>query len=97
MTMIEIFRDTLSTLPVDLKIVKEKELNSKWKLTLEFNKIQTTTELSKLCAPNEANSCCWKTVATAMSSLYIKLGDLQKAQLWLNALLDKSLITVDNA
>lgn len=97
MTMIEIFKDMLSALPIKLKIIKEKELSSKWKLTLEFRECQTTAELSKLCAPNEATNSCWRTVATAMSSLYIKLGDLQKAQLWLDALHDKKLITSDNA
>lgn len=42
MTMLEIFRDMLSTLPVDLKIIKAREFNAKWKLTLEFKKVQTT-------------------------------------------------------
>lgn len=97
MTMIDIFKKTLSELPVELEILKAKEFGSKWKLTMGFRGTQTSVELSKACTPNEAENYCWQVVATAMSSLYMNLGDLQKARLWLNSLNNKSLITADNA
>lgn len=93
MTMLDIFQKTIEEAPVDLRILSVKEGSVKSKLVVECSGQKTTIELSNTCTPKEEQTYCWQVLATAMSSIYIGAGDLEKGRLWLDAWHDKSLIT----
>lgn len=96
MTMLDIFRETVAALPVELNIVSVKNGYSKTKVVLEHGGITTWVDLHKTCAPGEERKYCWQVAACAMSAIYLTGGDLQKAELWMEAMQDKSLITAEN-
>jgi hypothetical protein len=81
MDMLEIFKSVM----IDgMEIVKTKELANKYKVTLKFKGSENTIELNKTCAPTYEISYCKGAVATALSSIYINLGDFENARKWLD-------------
>ena len=80
-SMIDIFKKELQD---GMEIVKCKEMANVYKITLSYNGMTGTCELSKMCAPNAEKSLCRKSIDTAISSMYINAGNLTEAKLWLD-------------
>lgn len=81
--LIDIFKETVSNLPIDLKIIKEEDFDSKRRvLTLELNGAQVFYRISKKkCVPYKDYSWWWG-IGTCVGGLYTKLGDEKKANAW---------------
>lgn len=97
MTMIDIFKETIKELPVELTIKTVKESYGKWKLTVKLGDDETTVELRKTCSPGEERNYCWQVAATAISTVFFYREDYKRAKLWLDAMSDRSIITAENA
>lgn len=80
-SMIDIFKKELQD---GMEIVKCKEMANVYKITLSYNGMTGTCELSKMCAPNAEKSLCRKSIDTAISGMYINAGNLTEAKLWLD-------------
>ena len=80
-SMIEIFKKRLQ---YGMEIVKCKEMANVYKITLSYDGMTGTCELSKMCAPNAEKSLCRKSIDTAISGMYINAGNLTEAKLWLD-------------
>ena len=80
-SMIDIFKKELQD---GMEIVKCKEMANVYKITLSYNGMTGTCELSKMCAPNAEKSLCRKSIDTAISSMYINAGNFTEAKLWLD-------------
>ena len=80
-SMIDIFKKELQD---GMEIVKCKEMANVYKITLSYNGMTGTCELSKMCAPNAEKSLCRKSIDTAISGMYINAGTLTEAKLWLD-------------
>ena len=80
-SMIDIFKKELQD---GMEIVKCKEMANVYKITLSYNGMTGTCELSKMCAPNAEKSLCRKSIDTAISGMYINAGNLTDAKLWLD-------------
>ena len=81
MNMLDIFK---SVLVEGMEIVKVKELANKYRITLTFKGLKNTIELNKTCVPSYEIFYCKGAVATALSSIYINLHDLDNASKWLD-------------
>lgn len=81
MDMIDAFKDTLQS---GMIISKCKELSNKYKITLEYNGMQGSCELNKLCSPGNEKSLCMQAINTAISSMYIDNENIQEAKAWLH-------------
>lgn len=81
MDMLDVFKDTLQS---GMIISKCKELSNKYKITLEYNGMQGSCELNKLCSPGNEKSLCMQAINTAISSMYIDNGNIQEAKAWLH-------------
>lgn len=97
MTMLDIFKETIKELPVELTLKAAKESNAKWKLTVTMGDDETTVELRKTCAPGEERNYCWQVAATAISTVYFYREDYKRAKLWMDAMSDRDIITAENA
>ena len=80
-SMIDIFKKELQD---GMEIVKCKEMANVYKITLSYDGMTGTCELSKMCAPNAEKSLCRKSIDTAISGMYINAGNLTEAKLWLD-------------
>ena len=80
-SMIDIFKKELQD---GMEIVKCKEMANVYKITLSYDGMTGTCELSKMCAPNAEKTLCRKSIDTAISGMYINAGNLTEAKLWLN-------------
>lgn len=80
-SMIDIFKKELQD---GMEIVKCKEMANVYKITLSYNGMTGTCELSKMCTPNAEKSLCRKSIDTAISGMYINAGNLTEAKLWLD-------------
>ena len=80
-SMIDIFKKELQD---GMEIVKCKEMANVYKITLSYDGMTGTCELSKMCAPNAEKSLCRKSIDTAISGMYINAGNLAEAKLWLD-------------
>lgn len=81
MSMIDIFKDTLQD---GMEIVKCKEMANVYKITLSYNGMIGTCDLSKMCTPKSEKSLCRKSIDTAISGMYINAGNLNEAKEWLD-------------
>lgn len=80
-SMVDIFKKELQD---GMEIVKCKEMANVYKITLSYDGMTGTCELSKMCAPNAEKSLCRKSIDTAISGMYINAGNLTEAKLWLD-------------
>lgn len=80
-SMIDIFKKELQD---GMEIVKCKEMANVYKITLSYDGMTGTCELSKMCAPNAEKSLCRKSIDTAISGMYINAVNLTEAKLWLD-------------
>lgn len=81
MSMIDIFKDTLQK---GMVITNCKELSNRYKITLMYEGMEGTCELNKMCVPNSERALCRKAIDTAISGMYINIGNLLEAKAWLN-------------
>ena len=81
MKMIDVLKNELKS---DMSIGTEKELNSKWKVTILYNGMQSTVDLPKVCTPGCEKEVCRKAIDTALSTMYINAGNLAEAKKWLD-------------
>lgn len=81
MDMINVLKKTLQN---GMEIIKYKELSNKYKITLGYKNMESSCELQKTCAPGKEIDVCKKTIDTAVSSMYINVGNFNEAQLWLH-------------
>lgn len=72
-----------SILPDGIEIKDIKELSNRYKLRISYRGMEASTELYKLCSPGEQVAVCQKAIDTAMSTMYMNIGDLKKAGEWL--------------
>lgn len=79
--MIDIFKETLQD---GMEIVKFKEMANVYKITLSYNGMIGTCDLSKMCAPKSEKSLCKQAINTAVSGMYINAGNLAEAKEWLD-------------
>ena len=79
-SMIDIFKKELQD---GMEIVKCKEMANVYKITLSYDGMTGTCELSKMCAPNSEKSLCRKSIDTAISGMYINAGNIIEAKSWL--------------
>lgn len=80
MSMVDIFKDTLQE---GMAIINCKELSNRYKITLAYEGMTGTCELSKMCSPNSERALCRKAIDTAISGMYINIGNLLEAKAWL--------------
>lgn len=80
-SMIDIFKNELQD---GMEIVKCKEMTNVYKITLSYDGMTGTCELSKMCVPNAEKSLCRKSIDTAISGMYINASNLTEAKLWLD-------------
>lgn len=81
MKMIDVLKRELKG---GMSISAEKELGSKWKVTIIFNEMQSTIDLPKTCTPGCEQEVCRKAIDTALSTMYVNTGNLTEAKKWLN-------------
>lgn len=67
-----------------MSISAEKELGSKWKVTISYSGMQSTIDLPKTCTPGCEQEVCRKAIDTALSTMYVNAGNLIEAKKWLN-------------
>ena len=79
--MIDVLKNELKR---DMSIGTEKELSSKWKVTILYNGMQSTIDLPKTCTPGCEKEVCRKAIDTALSTMYINAGNLTEAKKWLD-------------
>ena len=80
-SMIDIFKKELQD---GMEIIKCKEMANVYKITLSYDGMTGTCELSKMCVPDAEKSLCRKSIDTAVSGMYINVGNLTEAKLWLD-------------
>ena len=101
MTMLNVFMDVVSELPIDLVLLSTKEQGSKFKLEMEFRDKEDVgrcnIDLYKACAPGMERKYCWEVIATAISAMYLNDKKYEKAQKWFEARKDQSKIISENA
>ena len=83
MDMLSIMRERLIE---GLTIVKYKEYANKYVVTLAIGSKVTTVDLLKNCAPGYHNDIVDRAIWTALSSIYLNMGDLVTAKKWLDKL-----------
>lgn len=66
-----------------LKIASIKETNTKYHIVFEYEGERATADLPKTCAPGCQDAVADNTIKTAMSYIYFKRGDYEKAKEWL--------------
>ena len=81
MAMIDVFKDILQE---GMTITKCKEYANTYKITLEYKGMTGNCEVSKMCTPGNEKSLCMKSIDTAMSGMYINVGNLEEAKAWLD-------------
>ena len=81
MKMIDVLKNELKN---DMSIGTEKELSSKWKVTILYNGMQSTIDLPKTCTPGCEKEVCRKAIDTALSTMYVNAGNLTEAKKWLD-------------
>lgn len=81
MKMIDVLKNELKR---DMSIGTEKELSSKWKVTILYNGMQSTIDLPKTCTPGCEKEVCRKAIDTALSTMYVNAGNLTEAKKWLD-------------
>lgn len=81
MKMIDVLKNELKS---NMSIGTEKELSSKWKVTILYNGMQSTIDLPKTCTPGCEKEVCRKAIDTALSTMYINAGNLLEAKKWLD-------------
>ena len=81
MKMIDVLKNELKS---DMSIGTEKELSSKWKVTILYNGMQSTIDLPKTCTPGCEKEVCRKAIDTALSTMYVNEGNLAEAKKWLD-------------
>ena len=79
--MIDILKRELKS---GMAINAEKELSSKWKVTISYEGMQSAIDLPKTCTPGCEKELCRKVIDTALSTMYINAGNLAEAKKWLN-------------
>lgn len=81
MKMIDVLKNELKG---NMSIGTEKELSSKWKVTILYNGMQSTIDLPKTCTPGCEKEVCRKAIDTALSTMYVNKGNLAEAKKWLD-------------
>lgn len=92
--LIDVFKEMLLTLPVDVRVVKTEDHNSKWwGVTTEFNGTQHYTVIRKKeYTLGKAKKICWERIVFLMRCYYNQLGDDKKGKAWKAASSDRNLI-----
>jgi hypothetical protein len=67
-----------------MSINTEKEMCSKWKATISYDGMQSTVDLPKVCTPGCEKEVCRKAIDTALSTMYVNVGNLAEAKRWLD-------------
>lgn len=80
MKMIDILKQELKE---GMTIKDYKELSNKYKVSLSYNGMEASTELSKTCMPGCEKEVCRNAIDDAVSTMYVNAGDLVEARKWL--------------
>lgn len=67
-----------------MEIEKIKELSNEYRVTLKYKGMTGSCSVSKMCSPGNEKSLCMKSIDTAISGMYINVGNLAEAKAWLD-------------
>ena len=81
MKMIDILKRELKE---GMTIENDRELSDKYKLVIVYDGMKAPVVLSKTCAPECEKEVCRKAIDTALSTMYVNVGNLAEAKKWLN-------------
>lgn len=81
MKMIDILKQELKE---GMTIENDRELRDKYKLTIVYDGMYAPVVLYKTCAPGCEKELCRKVIDTAMSTMYVNVGNLAEAKKWLD-------------
>lgn len=81
MKMIDILKQELKE---GMTIENDRELSDKYKLTIVYDGMYAPVVLYKTCAPGCEKELCRKVIDTAMSTMYVNVGNLAEAKKWLD-------------
>lgn len=85
-TMLKLLKNNL---PEYLEIVNIKECSNKYIITFKYQNEYAKSELKKSCMLGHEEYTVLSTIVTVLSTIYINIGDIEKAKLWLNKLVEK--------
>lgn len=77
-----------SRLPSGLKVIKVKEMASKYEVVFSYCGLETTGYLPKACAPGYQDRVSDRTIFNAMSAFAFERGDLEDAKKWIDRALN---------
>lgn len=89
MNMMEILKGELKE---GMEIIKEKELNNKFKYTLTYAGMTGEGELVKTCTPSMEKQVCRKSIDEVITGMYFSMNDYANAKYWLNGMAWKEAI-----
>lgn len=78
----------MSRLPSGLKVVKVKDMPSKYKIIFSYHNLKTTGYLPKACTPGYQDRVSDRTIFNAMTAFALERGDLKEAKKWLDKTLE---------
>lgn len=67
-----------------MEIEKVKEMANEYRVTLKYKGMTGNCSVSKMCSPGNEKSLCMKSIDTAISGMYINVGNLAEAKAWLD-------------
>ena len=73
-----------SVLQNGMEIEKVKEMANEYRVTLKYKGMTGNCSVSKMCTPGNEKSLCMKSIDTAISGMYINVGNLAEAKAWLD-------------
>lgn len=80
-TMLDIFK---SKMPEGMHVTKEKELNDRFKIKVQFLDVTISTELSKQCSPGYESRYCESILWSDLAQIYLIKDDIPKAKEYLS-------------
>jgi len=81
MTMLDIFKERM---PQGMEIIKVKERNSYYKITVKYNGVEAENDLPKSSTPGCQNKVCDFNIAAIMMYIALKKDDRDMAAEWHN-------------